>query len=92
MLSFYEYLLNEETTVKPDPSKLKVEDIKTGLTKEFDNISGYKKMKKPNDLNSEILSITKQADSYLKISNSLRALATELKKGSVKPQGSTEIY
>lgn len=92
MLNFSEFMLNEAEPTSTDPSKVKVEKIKMDVTKEFDNIAVAKKMKKPNDLNSEILSITKQADSYSKISNSLKNLAIELKKSSVKPQGSTEIY
>jgi hypothetical protein len=85
MLSFYDFI-NEE-----DSEKTKVQKIKLDLAKKFDEISIAKGEKKPDDLNSEIKSIDKQAALYMEISNMMKLLSVEIKKAGTTKK-STNIY
>jgi hypothetical protein len=85
MLSFYDFI-NEE-----DSEKTKVQKIKLDLAKKFDEISISKGEKKPDDLNSEIKSIDKQAALYMEISNMMKLLSVEIKKAGTTKK-STNIY
>lgn len=85
MLSFNEFKLAEAS------ENTKIQEIKTEISKKFDEISEIKKAKKEGDVNSEIESINKQAAAYLQISNLMKSLSTEMKNDATKG-GSTNIY
>lgn len=75
MLNFREFLIKEE-----DSDKTKVQEIKTNLSKKFDEIKDAKKSKNSRDPNSEIASINKQASIYQEISVLLKSLSAEMQK------------
>jgi hypothetical protein len=65
------------------------------LSLKFDSISAAKSSKKPGDIASKIDSINKQAQIYIEISNSLKALSALYQKKSVEKKqekGTGDIY
>jgi hypothetical protein len=86
MISYKDY---SKLTEASDNTKL--QEIKLNIAKKFDDITEAKKLKKPGDRNSEILSVDKQAAIYLEISGLMKMLSGEMRKPTVtKP--STDTY
>jgi hypothetical protein len=82
----------KEFVFEADSEKTKVDEIKLELSKDFDAIKEAKKLKKQGDVNSEIASVNKQAEIYSRISNNLKALATEMKSNPAGKESKTTIY
>lgn len=89
MLNFDEFVVNEA-----DSLHTKIERIKIQISETFDAIKEAKSLKKPGDINSEITSVTKQADLYAKIPNLMKSLVVALKdKAAAKgTPGATPRY
>ena len=79
--SFEQFLLLEA-----EEDKVKLNNLRSQISKSFSDIEKAKKAKKPNDLNSEIASINNQANAYIKIANLMKALANELRKSATGPK------
>ena len=80
MISFKDFLISE------NESDIKINELKSNISKAFSEIEKYKKEKKAGDLNSEVNSITNQANEYIKISGLMKSLAAELKKSAAGPK------
>lgn len=87
MLKFSQFLLQEA-----ESDKTKAQEIKTNLSKKFDEIKDAKDAKDPKDPNSEIASINKQAAIYQEISVLLKSLSAVLQKSKAEPTAKDNIY
>jgi hypothetical protein len=87
MLSYKDFLLQEA-----ESDQTEVQKLKTQLSEKFDGIKSAKALKRPGDINSEIVSINKQAAIYTEISTIMKALAGELKTSLAQGQTKENIY
>lgn len=85
MFKIVDYKMFEAEDANP-----KVKEIKDNMKDLFNQISELKKSTKSGDINSEIISLTKQSDIYQKISNSMKLLVVEMKKP--QPENKAKLY
>jgi len=87
MLKFNEFLIQEA-----ESDKTKAQEIKTNISKKFDEIKDAKDSKDPKDPNSEIASINKQATLYQEISVLLKSLSAVMQKSNKTEPTKDNIY